>query len=323
MIGTSSSGLQLTPGVVERCHVFDERIDGEQRGHRLLVHAEVVFAFAGDATLDVDGMRVDPAENHTTTNRQRHRRGEQAGHVRVVVVLVDREEGVALEQVVLAPVRVPRHRRVMAMEHERGGHVVHAPAEHPKAPTEVDVLEEHEVPLVEAAGRLEHTLGHHHRGTRCEQHVVRHVELRVVRRPHVQLEAMPVEAQCRVDEVDRVAIPGEHLARHATDVAVRLEFLDRGGQPLSVGSCVVVEKRHELTASGCCAGVTSAGEPGVAGELEHRDIGMGRANSLGAAVARVVLDDDDLELVCGPLEVAQTVETGDGVVSALVVHDDD
>ena len=79
--------------------------------------------------------------------------GSDPAEVVVVVVLVDREQRVALEQELLAPVAERSDRRVVAVEHERRGHVAHAVAEQLEPPAEVDVLEEHEVALVEPADR--------------------------------------------------------------------------------------------------------------------------------------------------------------------------
>ena len=70
---------------------------------------------------------------------------------------------------------------------------------------------------------------------------------RGVRRADVQLEAVAVERQRGVDEVDGVALPVEHLARHARDRrVVRAATSTAARSHPRVGAGVVVQERDVL-----------------------------------------------------------------------------
>ena len=138
----------------------------------------------------------------------------------------------------------------------------------------------------------------------------------------VQLEAVAVERQRRVDEVDGLALPVEHLAGDARDRGVGVQRVDRGAEPAGIGAGVVVEEREVLAGGGARAVVAAAGEPGVLVERDH--VAEGAARRIRSALPSPdVVDDDDLEVLGGPVELAKTVDALDRVVGASVVHDDD
>ena len=68
--------------------------------------------------------------------------------------------------------------------------------------------------------------------------------------------------------------------------------------------------------------VASTGEPEVAPGLDHLGPRHGGRDALGTAVLRVVVDDDELKPVCGPLDVVEGPQAGDGVLGTLVVDED-
>ena len=96
----------------------------------------------------------------------------------------------------------------------------------------------------------------------------------------MQLEALAVERQRRVDEIDRLAVPVEHLARDARDAGDAREAGDRRGEPPRIGPGVVVEECDVLAARGATPWLHPAGETGVARHRDHAHVGMrGRMRS--------------------------------------------
>src|SRR5205823_6100823 len=90
----------------------------------------------------------------------------------------------------------------------------------------------------------------------------------------VELEAMPVEAEPGVDEVDQLAVPVEHLAGDGCDRAVAVEHGRCGRQPGGVGSGVVVQEGQMLAGGGLCAGVAPGRKAEVLLEGHHSNPGM-------------------------------------------------
>jgi hypothetical protein len=52
-------------------------------------------------------------------------------------------------------------------------------------------------------------------------------------------------------------------------------------------------------------------------------VGRGRPDALGAVVARTVLDDEDLEPILRPIELAEVPDRFDRVIGAAEVDEDD
>ena len=94
---------------------------------------------------------VDVAIDLRTLAHQQQGGGQHPGQVRVVVVLDGRGESVALVEHAQLMGRQSGAGGVAFMVGGGGGHEQDAIAEHPRAPAEIDVLEEGEVILVEAA----------------------------------------------------------------------------------------------------------------------------------------------------------------------------
>ena len=145
--------------------------------------------------------------------------GQDRAEVVVVVVLVDREQGVPLEQVVLAPCAESGRRRVVAVVRDRARDVADPVAEEPEPPTEVDVLEEHEVALVEAADPPEDLGPDDHRGTGREQNVAGRVLHRARGTTEVDPEAVAVDTRAppRRSRCVDPSQPSTLLATHAMD----------------------------------------------------------------------------------------------------------
>ncbi len=205
---------------------------------------------------------------------------------------------------------------------ERGGDVADLVAEQPQAPAEIDVLEEHEVALVEAAGAVEHPGIDHHRRARREEHVGFLVVRGDVGIAGMHLEPVPVERHRRGGEVDLRAVPIEHPAGDAGDAGAALERRDGRSEPLGIGTGVVVEERQVRAGRRLGPAVATAREPEVLLRLDQRDLGRGGTDAFRAPVARRVLDDDDLEVLTRPVEIAEALDARDRVVGAPVVDDD-
>ena len=182
----SSRRDTLEPG--ER---VDEGVDRVGRSDGLLVDGEELARLGVGVLREVERACVVAAERDAPPDRQQQRGGQHRAQVVVVVVLEDREQRVALEEEVLAPRAEPSRGRVVAVVRDRPGHVADAVAEQPEPPTEVDVLEEHEVAVVEPADAPEDLGTDHHRGARREQHVGRGVLHRARRLPKSTLKPWP------------------------------------------------------------------------------------------------------------------------------------
>ena len=209
-----------------------------------------VLLVAAAAAARSSACASSPPSDDAAPDREHERGRQHPREVLVVVVLEDREERVALEQVVLAPGAVARSStRGAGGTTSDVGHVPHPVAEQPEPPAEVDVLEEHEVALVEPADPLEHARSastiaapgrEQHVGAPCRASTSSGA-------PTCSLKPVPVERQRGVDEVDGLALPVEHLAGHARDrgVGVAARRPRRASQP-RVGPGVVVEERDVL-----------------------------------------------------------------------------
>ena len=117
-VGACAGRLYGTAGLRELGEELDEGIDGEGRRNRLLRDVESAVLGARHRMGKVEGMGLVAAADHCPLDGEKHCRGEHPREVLVVVVLVDREEGIALEEVVLAPRAEPRHARVVPVVHE-------------------------------------------------------------------------------------------------------------------------------------------------------------------------------------------------------------
>ena len=139
------------------------------------------------------------------------RGGQGPGEGLVVVVLVHRQERVALKEVLLAEVPELLHGDVVPVEGQRAGDVPHAVPQEVEAPPQVDVLVEHEEALVEAADPTEEVGPYEQGGPRAEQDVPGRVEGAVVDLVRLALVAHPEPGERAVDVVDAGALPVEHL----------------------------------------------------------------------------------------------------------------
>ena len=210
----------------------------------------------------------------------------------------------------------------MAVVGHRSRHVADPPAQQVEAPAEVDVLVEHEVPVVEPAKRLEVLGPDEHRRPGGEQHVLAGVVLTGVRPLALPLVAHAVPGEGPVDVVDVVAVPVEDLAGHRRHVGLLLEDLDRGGDPVPGRAGVVVDEGEDLPRRLRRPEVAAAGEADVGGRLDECDPGHRLPDAGRAAVARGVVDDDQLQPVGRPGDVGERLQAGDGVVGAPIVDED-
>ena len=215
----------------------------------------------------------------------------------------------------------------MLVEHERCRDVANPVAQDVEPPTEVDILVEHEHPLVEATDLAEDLAADHHRGARREHHIGGGLAAAVVRRSGHGLVTHPEPGQRRVHVVDVHAVPVEDLAGDATDRAIVFQRADGGPQPIDVGAGVVVDER-EVFAGGMLGGqVAPGGETAVGRRLDQRDLWrQAGPQDLDAVIARGVVDTDDLESVGGKVVgvgVEQCPDAGERVLGAAEVHDAD
>ena len=202
------------------------------RGQRLLRDADLRLLLGAAPPLQVQRVGVGAAEGHAPPDRQHQRGRQHPAQVLVVVVLEDREQRVALEEVVLPPRAEAPHRLVVTVVHERLGYVAHAVAEQPEPPAEVHVLEEHEV----ARRRSRRPARTRRSGITiaapdANSTSVARSGIDESGSADVELEAVAVERHRRVDEVDGAALPVEHLAGDARDRRVGVQRVDRGPEP--------------------------------------------------------------------------------------------
>jgi hypothetical protein len=240
----------------------------------------------------------------------------------VGVVLVDRREGVALQQVGLAGEPEALHRAVVAVIDPRRRHVAHAVPQHLQAPAEVDVLEEREVAVVEPADVEEGARAHDHRPAGGEQRVPVATVAGVVELDPAR-EAVAVEGHLPARVVHGHAVLAQDLAGDAGDGRFALQLVHGGPQPGGVGCCVVVEQRQIGAGSEPCPLVDRRGEPGVGVVDDDLDLREGGSHELHRAVRGGVVDEDDLDLVRRVGLRAQRSEALLQVAAAVVVDDDD
>ncbi len=160
----------------------------------------------------------------------------------VVVVLVDRVQRVARQQIALEPRAVTLHRGVMSVVGERCRDVTDLVAAQPQPPAEVDVLEEHEVALVESTDRAVEIGAHDHGRSGGEQDIGLFLEGTGVGLAGVVLVRLTVEAHPDRRVVEVRAVPVEHLARHAPDRRLRLEDVNSRADPVPMGPRVRVQQ---------------------------------------------------------------------------------
>ena len=321
-VGPLASTLQCPPRRQKAGQSFDEGVDGVSRRHCLLGDRQRLTTAIVGRGLEVEHGRVVPAVDPPPPDGEGEGAGQGRREVVVVVVLEDRVQSVALEKELLSPDAVAGHAGVVPVIDDRPRQKSGPMAEQPQPPAEVHVLEEHEVALVEAAQGPEDVGAHEHGRARGEQHVLLDVVVAGVPFLRMKLEAVPVEGESGIDEVDGGALPVQDLGGHARDGAVRLHPRDGGPDPGRIGPGVVVEEGHVLAPRRVGASVAPAGEAEVLGRRHHLDVGETTAQQVDAAVARRVVDDDQLELVARPVQGAAGFETRSRVRGALVVDDD-
>jgi hypothetical protein len=139
----------------------------------------------------------------------------------------------------------------------------------------------------------------------------------------VRLVAHAVPGDGRVDVVDAVALPVEHLAGDGANVASGRERVDGSLDPVRVRLRVVVEERDELAGRRSDAEVAASGEPEVLLRLDDDDV-VGRGlQAFETVIPRSVLDDDDLEQFLRPVERLETADTFESVIRSAKVYEDD
>ncbi len=321
-VAADARALHLLPRLRHRREVLDELVDGEDARHRRLrdrhLQRGVVAGLA-----DVERGRVELAAGDRAAHGEEERPGEHRLEGLVVEVLVERVEGVPLEEVLLAEGAELVHRRVVLVVRERLRLEAEPVAQEVQAPAEVHVVVEHEVAVVEAAQLLEHLRPDEHRGAGAEEDVLLLVPAAAVALAGVRLVAHAVPGDGAVDEVDLLALPVEHLARDGADVAPGVEGGHRLRDPRGVRLGVVVEEGDVLAARPGDAEVAAAREAEVGARVDQEDVIPERLELLEAVVAGAVLDHDDLEPVGRPVELLQPAHGLDRVVRAPEVHQDD
>ena len=243
------AGLLHGPAVGrQRRQHLQERVDGVGGRHRLLGHLDGGRLGRRDraGAGQVEDAGVVAAPGHRPAHGQHEGGGQGPGQPLVAEVLVEADQGVALQQEVLEPRAVGLHRGVVAVVGHRSRHVADPPAQQVEPPAEVDVLVEHEVPVVEPADRLVVLGPDEHRRPGGEQHVLGGVVLAGVRPLALPLVAHAVPGEGPVDVVDVVAVPVEDLAGHRGHVGLPLEHLDRGRDPVAGRAGVVVDEGEDL-----------------------------------------------------------------------------
>ena len=210
----------------------------------------------------------------------------------------------------------------MAVVRDGAGLVPDPVTQEVQPPSEIDVLVEHEEPLVEPAHLAEELRPHEHRGARAEEDVLRRLVRAVVRALGLALVAHPEPRQRPVDVVDELPVPVEHLARDAGDRAITRQRLDRRGHPLRPRPGIVVEERDVLAGRVLHTEVAAPCEAGVGARLDDDGVRDRGPDPLGRVVAGRVLHDDQLELVRRPVHIVEEPEARDRVVRSAVVDQD-
>ena len=210
-VAAPAQALQLAAGGHEAGKLVDEVVDGEGTGQSHFRDLEGADVIPTRRALKVEAGSVHARAGNGAAHSQRHRGGQRLREGLVVVVLVHRQQGVALEQVALPEVPEFFHRDVVAVVGERGRHVAHAVPEQVEPPPEVDVFVEHEEPLIETAHLAVEPRADEHGRTGGEQDVLRRVvggrvgSLNFALVPHAE------PGQRAVDVVDELTVPVEHL----------------------------------------------------------------------------------------------------------------
>ena len=315
----NAGALHTFPGGTHLRQELDELVDREDAGHRGLRHGhQRITVVAGDP--QIERSRVEFAAADGPAHGQQESPGEHSCQGFVVEVLVQRVQGVALEQVLLAEVAELVHRRVMLVEGQGFGLEPEPVAEKVEPPAQVDVIVEHEVVVVEPAEFFEDVGSDEHGRTRAEEHVLLLIPSPAVFFAGVRLVAHAVPGHGRVEVVDVHTVPVKNLAGDSADVGTGREGVDGFLDPVGVGLRVVVKERYKFPGGLRDAKVAPSGESEVLGGLDEDDVATEFLELGQAVVAGSVLDDHDLEQVRIPIQCLKTANALDGVVGPPKVN---
>ncbi len=228
------------------------------------------------------------------------------------------------------PVGLARGRVSLLVDHPGRRLVAHAPAGAVQPPAEVDVLDVHEVSLVEAADRLEAGAPHKQAGARHPVGVAGPVlfvaEQPVPARPRV---AAPEQADKAVPEsvaevrerparrVDRAVRLQEHRARHGC-VQVRVESLDEALDGLRLGDEVGIADEQELALAVAGTEVRPGAVAPVARRTYEAAWNPCALRQGGRAIGRAIVHHDDV----GDPVALQARQTACQHLACVVVDDD-
>ena len=241
-----SSRLDFIPALTQTREVFGELVDGIHRRDSLLGHLDGRFTVTARFA-KVEGGGVKAAPGNTSTYGKGDRRRKRLLERFFVQVLVERVKRIALEEISLFVRPELGHRGMMFVERERLGHIGEAPTAQVESPSEVDVLEEHEVSLVEAAERVVNGATHEHRRTRPEENVLGHFRRFGDRLGSEWFVPHAIPGHRGTDEVNELAVPVEHATGDGTDVVGFGKLLDGCLDPRLVRAGIVVQERDELS----------------------------------------------------------------------------
>ena len=165
----------------------------------------------------VERCRIDGASGDIAPHGEHHGGRQSLVDSILADVLVQGVERVSLEKVGLLVGTEAFHRCVVLVIRQGSRLIDEPPSQQVQTPSEVDVLEEHEIPLVEALEGVEHRSAHEHRRSSSEKHVVSDIRLRGHRLGSERLVTHAIPGHGRADIVNELAVPVEHLARDRSD----------------------------------------------------------------------------------------------------------